>query len=145
MEQKDAFNNLRSSKQRDLIFQILKDNDIHPTADWIYGEAKRFMPTIGVATVYRNLNLLVELGEVERISIPGEQDRFDVIKGEHYHLKCKRCGSITDLTPVGEGKMEALRDAIGEAFGIDGSVVELPRTFFTECCSTCAMENAEKH
>ena len=65
------------SRQRNLILDIVKNTTSHPTAEWVYQEAKKELPSIGIATVYRNLNTLVELGEVRRLSSGDGQDRFD--------------------------------------------------------------------
>ncbi|MGN0709492.1 MAG: transcriptional repressor, partial [Anaerovoracaceae bacterium] len=47
---------MKYSKQKQLIYDIVKSTDTHPTADWIYNKAREKMPNIGVATVYRNLS-----------------------------------------------------------------------------------------
>lgn len=110
---------MKNSKQRDLILSIVRENDIHPTAEWVYGEAKKHMPKIGVATVYRNLNLLVEMGELNRIVVPGGPDRFDGQPGEHYHMMDADTSEIIDLFPKNEETMENLKEAFKEAFALE--------------------------
>ena len=54
-------------------------------------------PGLSLGTVYRNLNGLVEMGRVRRVSIPGMADRFDRTLSEHDHLYCTRCGKVEDV------------------------------------------------
>jgi len=58
---------MKYSRQREHILNTLKENAIHPTADEVYALARRDMPMLSLATVYRNLNLLAENGVIRRI------------------------------------------------------------------------------
>ena len=130
--------NLRKSKQRDVILEIVQNNNIHPTAEWIYGEAKKFIPTIGIATVYRNLNKLVEIGEIEKISIPGESDRYDSVMTEHFHMRCSSCGELKDILPVNEESFNDVKNAIAEAFDLEPDKFEISETMLSYVCDNCA-------
>jgi len=125
------------SRQRSLILDIIKNTKMHPTADWIYQEAKKELPTIGIATVYRNLNTLVELGEVRRLVSGDGQDRFDGDIGEHFHMKCTSCGGLTDLEPEDEGKLLHLKKVIGETFPGVGDGAELDAVLLKGLCQHC--------
>ena len=81
-----------------------------PTAEWVFKEAKKQMLTIGIATVYRNLHALVEQGEIERIAVPGDMDRFDGYMEEHFHMKCIKCGSLVDLEPKNSQSVNKLKE-----------------------------------
>ena len=129
---------LRKSKQRDVILEIVQNNNVHPTAEWIYGEAKKFIPTIGIATVYRNLNKLVEIGEIEKISIPGESDRYDSIMTEHFHMRCSSCGELKDIFPVNEESFNDVKNAIAEAFNLEPDKFEISETMLSYVCENCA-------
>lgn len=128
---------MKNSKQRDLILSIVEETHTHPTADWIYGEAKKKMPKIGLATVYRNLNLLVQLEEINKITVPGEVDRYDALKGEHYHMKCSNCGKIIDLIPKSSEAMEHLKETIRETFSLYEGEFNLNQTLLTGICNNC--------
>ena len=58
---------MKYSRQRELILKTLKENCIHPTAEQLYELIRREEPTVSLATVYRNLNLLAENGMVKKI------------------------------------------------------------------------------
>ena len=86
----------RNTQQRKIIYEIFKNTDIHPTADWIYSEVRKIIPNISLGTVYRNLKVLKEEGAIIEIT-DGKQSRFDARIDNHFHFKCNSCGSIYDI------------------------------------------------
>ncbi|MDY3919925.1 MAG: transcriptional repressor [Candidatus Limivivens sp.] len=88
---------LKYSKQRESIKQFLQSRTDHPTADTIYLNIRETFPNISLGTVYRNLSLLTELGEVVKITTDGGADHFDGITTPHHHFICTRCHSVSDL------------------------------------------------
>lgn len=90
---------MKYSKQREMVLNALIDNKIHPTADDIYGIIKKDLPTISLATVYRNLNQLADNGDILKIQMPGEPDRFDSTICDHHHFNCVKCGCVCDIMP----------------------------------------------
>ena len=88
----------RYSKQRELILNVLKERKDHPTAEMIYKDIIKIMPTIGIATVYRNLAALYESGQILKIETKqGESDRFDGNLMPHLHFQCLECNEIQDI------------------------------------------------
>lgn len=85
------------TQQRRLILEILRRSYSHPTAADIYAEARQSMPTISLGTVYRNLSVLTDGGDIVRISLPGLPDRYDLPKSVHWHVVCDVCGSVRDI------------------------------------------------
>ncbi len=85
----------RYSRQRELIYQCLKNSTEHLTADMVYQWLKAENSSLSLGTVYRNLNLLEQQGYVVRI--PLEVDRYDADTTPHGHLECRRCGRLFDL------------------------------------------------
>lgn len=88
---------MKFSKQRELILNAVKDNTVHPTADFIYDYLKKDNPNLSLGTVYRNLSQLVNHGYIQKVSIPGLPDRFDANVIEHNHMICDVCGNIQDI------------------------------------------------
>ena len=77
----------RNSKPRELVRSVLFSGRLfHPTAEEVYKQIKKKKSDISLGTVYRNLNLLSQSGEVKKISGVGEQERFDFRTKEHSHL-----------------------------------------------------------
>ena len=88
---------LKYSRQRESIKACLMGRKDHPTADALYTSIREQFPNISLGTVYRNLNLLVELGEIRKLSCGDGTDHFDYDTSPHYHYVCKKCGKIVDL------------------------------------------------
>lgn len=85
------------SRQRELIYKTVMENKVHPTAEFVYNYLKKDNPQLSLGTVYRNLQQLSDNGEISRLSIPNQPDRFDGIIEEHYHAVCEKCGKIYDI------------------------------------------------
>jgi Fur family ferric uptake transcriptional regulator/Fur family peroxide stress response transcriptional regulator len=87
----------RTTKQKKIILDILKKTKTHPTADWVYQEARKILPEISLGTVYRNLNLLKELGEIQELNYGSGHSRYDGNPINHYHFVCDNCNKVIDL------------------------------------------------
>lgn len=90
----------RNTKQREKILEILQGTTSHPTANWIYDKAKAEFPNISMGTVYRNLNVLEEMGMIQRLSCGATFDRYDANVKPHIHFVCKKCSRVTDIHDV---------------------------------------------
>jgi len=89
---------MKYSRQRELILETLRRAETHPTAEEIYTLVKSELPSISLGTVYRNLNLLVELRTIRKLVTAGNTSvRYDGRNDEHCHLVCTSCGTITDM------------------------------------------------
>lgn len=88
---------LKYSRQREAIKEYLMHTNEHPTADTVYMHVKQEFPNISLGTVYRNLNLLADIGEATKISTADGRDRFDGRTEPHYHFYCSECGCLRDL------------------------------------------------
>ena len=87
---------LKYSRQRASIKEYLMSTVDHPTADTIYLHVREEFPNISLGTVYRNLSLLTELGEIIKITTDGP-DRFDGNVKPHSHFLCRKCHSLLDV------------------------------------------------
>ncbi len=122
---------LKRSKQRDAILNFLATRYDHPTAETVYLNIKEDFPNISLGTVYRNLNLLSEIGEIQKIASGVGPDRFDGNPKPHYHFFCKECGAVLDLKLEG---LEHINVLAGQDFDgeIDGHI-----TYFYGKCPEC--------
>ncbi len=96
----------RKSLQRDAILKVVKNTNSHPGAEWIYEQVKKEIPNISMGTIYRNLRLLANNGQIKDLSIPGTPNRFDGRTSNHHHLVCEKCGRIFDLDESLDRDME---------------------------------------
>ena len=123
--------NLKHSKQRDSIMEFLRERKDHPTADTVYMNVRQSFPNISLGTVYRNLTLLADIGEIARIRVGDGVDHFDADISPHYHFICKECGSVIDLDME---DMAFINETAGKKF--DG-MIEGHITYFYGKCSNC--------
>ncbi|HOP63637.1 MAG TPA: transcriptional repressor [Spirochaetota bacterium] len=87
----------RKSRQRERILEILRGTKSHPTADAIYLEMKDEFPDLSLGNVYRNLNILVETGMIQKLDFGSTFNRFDGNCETHSHFICEMCNSVSDL------------------------------------------------
>ncbi|MEE1115031.1 MAG: transcriptional repressor [Eubacterium sp.] len=127
---------LKHSRQRDAIMENLRMRKDHPTADMVFSDIRKVFPNISLGTVYRNLALLTDIGEIQKLTPDGIADRYDGNPAPHNHFICRSCGSVLDLDGVDEHKLEELA---GKNF--DG-VIESCSVNFYGVCGTCRRENA---
>lgn len=85
------------SRQRDVIYETLKENVVHPTAEYLYGIIKEKEPNMSLATLYRNLNQLAENGVIKKIDGLENSSHFDHNTHEHYHFICDKCKKVFDI------------------------------------------------
>ena len=122
----------RDSKQKKAILSVLRSTTSHPSADRVYEEVRKLIPNISLGTVYRNLNVLKDNGIILEISLAGTSTRYDAHTSNHYHFRCMRCGSVSD---VDEPVNHALNAKVG---GKNGSIILGHRLEFYGFCQNCA-------
>ena len=122
---------VKYSRQREAIKNFLMSRKDHPTAEVVYEHVLKAFPNISLGTVYRNLNLLAEIGEIQKLSPGIGPDRFDGNPAPHYHFICRHCGCVMDLTVSGLDHINILagQDFDGE---IEGHI-----TYFYGACPSC--------
>lgn len=116
------------TRQRQIVYDVVHNSCEHLTAEQVYNLAKEQIPSIVMATVYNNLNALTESGELRRVSIHGEPDRYDRPEIPHEHLKCDKCGQVHDLC-IGD-----MFDKLSEWSGLDITSYELNLHYICDKC-----------
>ena len=100
----------RTTRQRLIIMEELRNMETHPTADELYASVRRHLPRISLGTVYRNLQTLAADGKIRMLK-DGSRMRFDSSLHPHYHVRCLVCGRIDD---VPESTVKGLSEEILE-------------------------------
>lgn len=126
---------LKYSRQRESIKEYLNSTCEHPTADAVYLHVKQEYPNISLGTVYRNLNLLADLGEAIKITTTYGGDRFDGRTHPHYHFCCTKCGRVIDLD------LDELHFVNKEAEKNFDGIIESHTMMFFGSCKDCAKSN----
>lgn len=85
------------NKNKEIVYKKLYEMKNHPTAQEILLELKKDHPRIGIATVYRNLNTLLEEKRIIRIESTNFKDRFDATISNHNHARCVKCNRLEDV------------------------------------------------
>ena len=97
---------MRKTKQKEAILEVLRGTTSHPTADWVYSEVRKEIPDISLGTIYRNLRILCQMGEVLELVLCGSSSRFDARCDNHYHFRCEKCGRVFDIDEPVDKKID---------------------------------------
>ena len=124
----------RNTIQRALVLEAVQSLRNHPTSADVYERVCIKYPNISRATVYRNLGMLAERGDVLRVEVPNGADRYDYFNVPHYHAKCRVCGCLVDVDmPYDDEMVERVRET-------QGFRVENYDIIFSGICSACQSE-----
>lgn len=126
---------LKYSRQRESIKACLMGRKDHPTADAVYSSIREEFPNISLGTVYRNLKLLVELGEIQKLTCGDGKDHFDADTSPHYHFVCHSCGAVQDLA------MSPLSNLNDMANAVTDGKIDSHTVYFYGTCGACLKQN----
>ena len=88
------------TRQRRVILEELRKVSTHPSADEDYESVRKRLPRISLGTVYRNLEILSESGDIQKLEPGCSLKRFDGNPTEHCHIRCVRCGRLADAPMI---------------------------------------------
>ena len=121
----------RNTVQRALVYEAVNRLKSHATADEIYHDIAAQHPSVSRSTVYRNLNLLAESGEIRKFETPGGPDRYDHRCFNHYHARCLSCGRLFDI------EMDYMPDLPRKILDAHGFAVSGHDILFNGLCPAC--------
>ena len=127
----------RVTKQKTAILEILQSVSNHPTAEWIYQEARKVVPGISLGTVYRNLNQLKANGEIIELHYGSNQSRYDGNTKQHNHFCCLRCGEVQDVN------IPPIKAIETKAKEVEGLLITGHRLEYVGLCRGCQQETVE--
>jgi Fur family ferric uptake transcriptional regulator len=88
----------RQTRQRAAIQRVFEETDRPLDPQEVLGSAQRYVPQLGIATVYRTLKSLVDDGNLTAVMLPGENPRYERAGlRHHHHFQCRRCQKVFDL------------------------------------------------
>jgi len=120
----------RNTVQKRVIFDALRSSKSHPTADELFSIVRESLPSISLATVYRNLEQMSEAGIIKKIEVAGKQKRFDADLSDHSHFRCRDCGAVYDFEVASMGTVIGrLEGAANHDLSVEGYNLE----FFGRC------------
>lgn len=122
--------------QRLAVYRMLAESKEHPSAETIYSHLRETFPTMSLATVYKTVDMLVELGLVQKLNVGEDSFRYDAWTDEHSHIRCTVCGRVDDLVEIdADGIVEAAKS--GTDYRITGQ-----QFYFYGICKKCQQAQA---
>jgi len=125
----------RITPQRVAIIKIFLGSLDHPSVEQVYAKVKADFPTTSLATVYKTVNLLKEIGEVLEIGMAGGGSRYDGNKPyAHPHLICTQCKTIIDPA------IRSLAELTAEVAAVSGYQIVSHQVDFFGICPACQVK-----
>ncbi|MDU2063224.1 MAG: Fur family transcriptional regulator [Sporomusaceae bacterium] len=90
--------------QRLAIYNVLANTKAHPSAEMIFAELQPLYPTMSLATVYKTIEILKEIGLVQVLNAGEDSFRYDARVESHSHIRCMQCGRVDDLEDIDASK-----------------------------------------
>lgn len=120
---------IRSSVQRLAIYEFVKNNPIHPTADVVYDALHDELGSLSLTTVYNTLKLFVDAGLISMLTIDDTFRCFDGNTSAHAHFRCNACGKIVDL--------ELENNFLSVVKGLEGYKINEAQLYLKGLCPAC--------
>ncbi len=129
----------RMTKQRIIVLDSVKSLGFHPTAYEIFERVRQELPRVSLSTVYRNLSILVEQGDILPVRGLGQEVHYDHNVHDHCHVLCSICNKVTDIHAdfINPSHINP-RDA--EGYVIDDVLITL-----IGVCPECAKRTKKEH
>jgi Fur family ferric uptake transcriptional regulator len=88
----------RQTRQRQQILDVITEADGPLSVAEIHERARRAVPNLGIATVYRTIKLLQEASQIHAVGLPDDESRYEKAGlGHHEHFRCRSCQQVFDL------------------------------------------------
>ena len=122
----------RTTKQLQMIWDSVKDDKSHPTADQIYERVRKKLPSISLGTVYRNLQKLVVQKKLQ-VLMRGRSQHFDPLVERHQHFICELCDRVYDVV------LESQKEIKPAKLPHEGFKVTSHQVSFYGICKHCSL------
>jgi Fur family ferric uptake transcriptional regulator len=124
------------TSQRKAVLDVVIENDgEHLSSQEIYELVKKKHPDVGIATIYRTLPVLEELGFVYAVDLEDGCIRYELNRVDqlhrHHHLLCERCGKVTEV------KDDLLDEIEAKIYKNYGFTIKDHRVKFYGICAEC--------
>lgn len=125
---------LKLTPQRIAVYLYLRSTKEHPSAETIHKALQKDYPTMSLATVYKALKTLVEVGLVQELNVGEGNFRYDGNANPHPHIHCINCGRVDDIEGI---SFNYLNNEIKDYTDYD---VVANKVYFYGICSDCQKE-----
>lgn len=132
----------RMTRPREVILDVLGRAQEHLTAKEVYLRAHRIYPSCGMTTIYRTLELLVDMNLVQKFAFGEGQSRFELAeqfsgKPHHHHLVCKKCSLIIEYSDFLEEELELVKKSEQRLAKKHAFEIQEHEITFKGLCSKC--------
>jgi Fur family transcriptional regulator, peroxide stress response regulator len=117
-------NGIAVTHQRQVLYEAMKTTHGHPSPEEVYAQAKKKVPAISLATVYKNIHLFAESGVFREVSMHHGSLRVEMNDESHHHMVCSKCKAITDIGERAWAGVEA-GQAAGRISGVERYAVDV--------------------
>ena len=124
-----AQNELKATPQRLLITEKIYEKG-HISIEDLFSTLKNIFPTISLATIYKNINTMVEKSIIEEVKLPNQKNMYELKKQSHSHTICKQCNKVCDIF-VSMDTLQQQIDSLSDFDIADSSIV------FVGVCKEC--------
>ena len=128
----------RNTMQKKIILETVRSINGHPTVDDVYAEITKTFSNISKNTVYRNLRQLAADGEIRKVSLYDELEKYDNTCKIHYHFQCDVCGMMSD---VDMNYMDNIDEAVRQKHNLK---IDEHDIVFRGVCSECKLSIDKK-
>jgi Fur family peroxide stress response transcriptional regulator len=131
--------------QRQVLFEVMRSMQGHPSPEEVYGLVRERIPSISLATVYKNIHLFIESGLFREVSQHHGTQRIELNSRPHHHLVCRECRSLQDIDMDAGGGLPAeaallSQGGLPEGFRLERCVVE-----WIGLCPDCQSRYESRH
>lgn len=138
LEDKLRQKSLKITPQRLEILRAVQQHQCdHPSAELIFQAVKKRYPAVSLATVYKTLETLVEIGEIRVAIVSQGKTRYDTRMDRHHHFICTVCGGVQDV----EMRMDCLETCAPESLADKGKILR-SEVNFHGICTSCEAKQA---
>ncbi|WP_300368793.1 Fur family transcriptional regulator [Hydrogenimonas sp.] len=120
---------LKVTPQRLKIVMMLKKHG-HINIEDLYGEMLKEFPSVSLATIYKNINQMIDNGLIQEVKLPRSKSVYELIKDPHLHMVCDKCHKVEDVV-VGTEKI------IEEAEKLSGYIITESFITLRGICAEC--------
>lgn len=131
-------NGFKVTPQRLAVYEVLANTKEHPNADMIFNSLQATYPTMSLATVYKTIDILKEIGLVQVLNASEDSFRYDADTSSHAHIRCLECGRVDDVFDLDTGKFN---DEVEQRSGYKLSGGQF---YFYGVCAKCRA-NSDTH
>ncbi|HEY0264093.1 MAG TPA: transcriptional repressor [Granulicella sp.] len=134
-----AEHGIAATHQRQILYEVMQGMEGHPSPEEVYARVREQIPSISLATVYKNIHLFVESGILREVSLHHGSIRVEMNDEAHHHMVCSRCKAILDIDEA------ALGIATGPRVLPGGFLVERFAIDVIGICARCQQEAAARN